>query len=73
MTFTLPSLMIWSKSFGAKPVEKSASPRSSMARRVPAEGTSRAMMRLIFGSGPLFQSSKRARIVSLPGFQLSIL
>ena len=70
-TLSLPSLIIWSKSFGGKPVEMSASPRSSMARRVPADGTSRAMTRLIFGSGPLFQLSKRARIVSLPGFQLS--
>src|SRR3954470_22541145 len=51
---TLPSLMICSKSRGAKPLERSASPRSSIARRVPAEGTSRAITRLIFGSGPLF-------------------
>ena len=72
-TLTFCSLIIWSKSFGGKPVEISASPRSSMARRVPAEGTSRAMMRLSFGSGPLFQWSKRARMVSLPGFQLSTL
>lgn len=72
-TLTLPSLIICSKSRGAKPLEISASPRSSIARRVPAEGTSRAITRLIFGSGPLFHSSKRASTVSLPGFQLSIL
>ena len=32
----------------------------------------RVMMRLSFGSGPLVQLSKRAKIVSVPGFQLSI-
>ena len=49
------------------------SPRSSMARRLPAEGTSRAMMRRIFGIGPLFQLSLRAKMISLPGCQPSTL
>jgi len=29
-------------------------------------------MRLSFGSGPLLQLSKRVKMVSMPGFQLSI-
>ena len=47
----------------------SASPRSISARRLPAEGTMRQTMRLIFGSGPFFQSSLRSKTTSVPACQ----
>ena len=48
------------KSFGGISKVMSMSPFSISARRLPAEGMSRCTMRRIFGSLPLFQSSKRA-------------
>src|SRR6185503_9275214 len=75
---TLDSLILsvftnsW-KSFGGRSNEMSASPRSSSARRLPAEGTSRRITRRIFGSGPDFQSSLRVKTISWPGFQDSTL
>jgi hypothetical protein len=47
----------------------SASPRSSSARRLPAEGTMRQITRLIFGSGPPVQSSLRSMTTSVPAVQ----
>src|SRR3954464_15969543 len=59
VTLTLPSLISWSKSRGSQDLDRSASPRSSMARRVPAEGMSRAITRVRVGSGPHFQGVVR--------------
>jgi len=47
------------KSFDGRSKETSASPRSSKARRFPADGMMRMMTRRIFGIGPFFQSSLR--------------
>ena len=47
------------KSFDGRSKEMSASPRSSRARRLPAEGMMRMMTRLNLSSGPFFQSSLR--------------
>ena len=49
----------------------SASPRSSSARRLPADGTMRQTMRLTFGSGPPFHLSLRSKMTSVPAFQLT--
>ena len=59
MFHSLPAAAISEKSLGGRSNEMSASPRSSNARRFPADGTSRTMTRLSFGSGPDFHSSNR--------------
>ena len=41
------------------------------ARRVPADAICRLITVLKYGNGPDFQSSKRLKTISLPGFQLS--
>ena len=67
-TFTLLfSVASSEKSFGGSSKVMSMSPFSSSARRLPADGTSRWITRLMAGSGPLFQSSKRAYTISWPG------
>ena len=48
------------KSFDGRSNDRSASPRSSRARRLPADGMMRMITRLILGIGPFFQSSLRA-------------
>ena len=47
------------KSLDGRSNDRSASPRSSRARRFPADGMMRMMTRLILGIGPFFQSSLR--------------
>ena len=56
-TFTLPALRSSAKSFDGRLNEMSASPRSTSARRLPADGTIRQTTRFTLGSGPHFQSS----------------
>ncbi len=59
MTVSLGELLSSEKSLDGRSKERSASPRSSSARRFPADGMMRMMTRLILGSGPFFQSSLR--------------
>ena len=59
ITVSLGDVLSSEKSLGGRSKERSASPRSSSARRLPAEGMMRMMTRLTLGSGPFFQSSLR--------------
>ncbi len=49
----------------------SASPRSSSARRLPADGTMRHTMRRTFGSGPPVHLSLRSITTSVPAVQFT--
>src|SRR5580704_9405149 len=70
MMVSLPSVFSSEKSLLGRSYDTSASPRSRSARRLPASGTMRQMMRLIFGSGPPFQLSLRSRTTCDPAVQL---
>jgi hypothetical protein len=59
VTLTLPDSMSSFASLAGTSSKTSMSPRSSKARRVAAEGTSRMITRCIAGNGPDFQLSKR--------------
>jgi hypothetical protein len=68
---SLPMFLSSTKSLLGRSYEISASPRSSSARRLPAEGTMRHTMRRTFGSGPPVHLSLRSRMTSVPAFQLT--
>ena len=71
MMLSLPAFFSSTKSLFGNSYEMSASPRSSSARRLPADGTMRQTTRLIFGSGPPTHLSLRSMITSEPAFQLT--
>src|ERR1700710_929590 len=60
MMSSLGWLLSSTKSLFGRSYEMSASPRYSNARRLPADGTMRQTMRLIFGSGPPTHLSLRS-------------